>query len=275
MARTGVAAAVKVDGRIDAGGNALATANVGFDVDIRKTVHSARRSFELRVCFKSSAQRTAIIGPSGAGKSLTLQSLAGLIQPDSGRIAFGAEVLFDSAAGIDIPARQRGFGYLFQDYALFPKLNVRQNIAFGLSHGWRNPPALGGGAGGGAWGGSGKKELARDAAVDRWLHAFELVDVAAQRPSELSGGQRQRTALARALVHAPRALLLDEPFSALDPALRARTRSELDALLRRIDIPVVMITHDPQDLDWFGDNVLQLRDGVIAAVSDDEFRGPL
>ena len=250
--------------QVDLRGNVVAATRLGFDVDIRKTVHSARRSFELRVCFQSSARRTAIIGPSGAGKSLTLQALAGLIQPDSGRIAFGAELLFDRAAGIDVPARQRGFGYLFQDYALFPKLNVRQNIAFGLSRGWRNPPALGGEPGTGR-GGSNAKALARDAAVNRWLHAFELVDVAAQRPSELSGGQRQRTALARALVHAPRALLLDEPFSALDPALRARMRNELDALLRRIDIPVVMITHDPQDLDWFGDNVLQLRDGVIAA----------
>ena len=237
-----------------------ATQSAGFEVDIHKTVHSARRSFELRVRFKSAARRTAIIGPSGAGKSLTLQALAGLIRPDGGRIAFGPDVLFDSAAGIDIPARQRGFGYLFQDYALFPKLNVRQNIAFGLSRGWLNPPALGGN-------GTGHDQArARDAAVDHWLHAFELVNVAAQRPSELSGGQRQRTALARALVHAPRALLLDEPFSALDPALRARMRSELDALLRRIDIPVVMITHDPQDLDWFGDNVLHLRDGVISAI---------
>ena len=237
---------------------------VGFDVDIHKTVHSARRSFELRVRFQTRAQRTAIIGPSGAGKSLTLQALAGLIQPDGGRIAFASDVLFDAAAAIDIPARQRGFGYLFQDYALFPKLNVRQNIAFGLSSGWLNPPALGGNGGGS------EKTRARDAAVDRWLHAFELVDVAAQRPSELSGGQRQRTALARALVHAPRALLLDEPFSALDPALRARMRSELDALLLRIDIPVVMITHDPQDLDWFGANVLQLRDGVIGVAGEHE-----
>jgi len=100
--------------------------------------------------------------------------------------------------------------------------------------------------------------------VERWLRAFELVEVAAQRPDELSGGQRQRTALARALVHSPRALLLDEPFSALDPALRLRMRKELDELLNRIDIPVVMITHDPEDLEWFGDEALYLRDGQIS-----------
>ncbi|MDP3821411.1 MAG: ATP-binding cassette domain-containing protein [Burkholderiales bacterium] len=217
-----------------------------FDVDITKTVRSERRSFELRVRFTTDTRRTVIYGPSGAGKSLTLQALAGLLTPDAGRITFGDDTLFDAATGIDIPARRRGFGYLFQDYALFPKLNVRQNIAFGLSHGLRNPSAK-----------------VDHEAVERWLHAFELVDVASQRPDELSGGQRQRTALARALVHSPRALLLDEPFSALDPELRERMRAELDELLARIDVPVLMITHDPQDLEWFGDAALYLRDGMI------------
>ena len=219
---------------------------MSFEVDIDKTVRSAQRRFELRVRFTTQARRSVIFGPSGAGKSLTLQALAGLMKPDRGRIAFGTEVLFDSAVGIDIPARRRGFGYLFQDYALFPRLNVRQNIAFGLSAGLLNPSAQVGGE-----------------AVERWLRAFELLDVAAQRPAELSGGQRQRTALARALVNSPRALLLDEPFSALDPALRERMRTELDELLRRIDIPVLMITHDPADLDWFGEEALSLRDGMM------------
>ena len=219
---------------------------MSFEVDIGKTMRSAQRSFELRVRFTTHARRSVIYGPSGAGKSLTLQALAGLMTPDRGRIAFGSEVLFDSQAGIDIPARRRGFGYLFQDYALFPRLNVRQNIAFGLSRGLRNPPA----------------DVGAEA-VEHWLRAFELLDVAAQRPAELSGGQRQRTALARALVNSPRALLLDEPFSALDPALRERMRTELDELLRRIDIPVLMITHDPDDLDWFGDEALYLRDGMM------------
>jgi molybdate transport system ATP-binding protein len=224
---------------------------MSFDVDIVKTVRSERRSFELRVRFCTQARRSVIFGPSGAGKSLTLQVIAGLLRPDSGSVGFDADVLFDSVAGIDVPARMRNFGYLFQDYALFPKLNVRQNIAFGLQSGLLNPSARVGGE-----------------AVEQWLRAFELVDVASQRPDELSGGQRQRTALARALVHSPRALLLDEPFSALDPALRQRTRQELDELLRRIDIPVVMITHDPEDLEWFGDEALYLLDGRIAEPPD-------
>ena len=219
---------------------------MSFDVDIDKTVRGDQRSFRLRVRFRASARRSVIFGPSGAGKSLTLQALAGLLTPDAGRIAFDGETLFDKAAGIDVPARARGFGYLFQDYALFPKLNVRQNIAFGLNTGLRNP-----------------SPRVRDDAVERWLDAFELGEVASQRPAELSGGQRQRTALARALVHGPRALLLDEPFSALDPALRDRMRAELDELLQRIDIPVVMITHDPEDVAWFGDEALYLHDGAI------------
>ncbi len=219
---------------------------MGFEVDIHMNVRSERRSFELRVQFTTNARRTVIFGPSGAGKSLTLQAMAGLLKPDSGRIGFAGEVLFDGALGVNIPARQRGFGYLFQDYALVPRLNVRQNIAFGLARGLRNPAAS-----------------VHNSDVDRWLRAFELVDVAAQRPSELSGGQRQRTALARALVHAPRALLLDEPFAALDPELRQRVRSELDELLQGIGIPIVMITHDPEDLAWFGDESHCIREGVI------------
>jgi molybdate transport system ATP-binding protein len=220
---------------------------MSFGVDIQKTVHSERRSFELQVRFRTRARRSVLYGPSGAGKSLTLQAIAGLLTPDAGVIDFGGDLLFDAAARTVVPARLRRFGYLFQDYALFPKLNVRQNIAFGLQPGLRNPSAQAGGE-----------------AVTRWLNAFELDTVASQRPHELSGGQRQRTALARALVNSPRALLLDEPFSALDPDLRQRMRRELDGLLARIDIPVLMITHDPEDLAWFGDESFHLRDGRIA-----------
>lgn len=217
-----------------------------FSVDIAKSVGGTRRRFELKVAFETTALRTVIYGPSGAGKSLTLQALAGLLAPDRGHIQFGGETLFDSNQRINLPARSRRFGYLFQDYALFPGLNVRQNVAFGLSRGLRNPPRDAGGE-----------------AVERWLDALELREVALQRPGELSGGQRQRAALARALVNDPRALLLDEPFSALDPELRQRTRSELDRLLTRIGIPVVMITHDPEDIGWFGERTLYLRDGGI------------
>jgi molybdate transport system ATP-binding protein len=220
---------------------------MSFDVQIRKRVSSAGRSFELDLRFKTEARRTVIYGPSGAGKSLTLLAIAGLLTPDSGRIQFKGTTLFDASAGINVAAKARGFGYLFQDYALFPHLNVRQNIAFGLQRGVLNP----------------SRQVAGEA-VERCLRAFELDEVAAQRPQQLSGGQRQRTALARALVNEPRALLLDEPFSALDPELRERMRDELQTLLDRIDIPMLMITHDPEDLTRFGEARLQLRDGVIS-----------
>jgi len=221
---------------------------MSFDVDFKKQVTSdGGRSFELAIRFRTEARRTVIYGPSGAGKSLTLQAIAGLLKPDEGTIRCDGQALFDSAARIDVPARERGLGYLFQDYALFPHLNVRQNIGFGLRRGWLNPSRRRGAE-----------------AVDRWLQAFELEAVAGQRPHQLSGGQRQRVALARALVNEPRALLLDEPFSALDPALRTRMRDELDALLARIAIPMLMITHDPEDLTRFGERQLLLQDGRIA-----------
>ena len=217
-----------------------------FDVDIATRVGGARRTFALAVRFRTAARRTVVYGPSGAGKSLTLQAIAGLITPERGRIAFGDDVLLDTERAIDVPARERRFGFLFQDHALFPKLDVRQNIAFGLTTGWRNP-----------------RHGAHAAEVDRLLRAFELEAVAAQRPNELSGGQRQRTALARALAAKPRALLLDEPFSALDPELRQRTRREVDAMLRAFDIPIVMITHDPADIAAFADETFHIRDGAI------------
>jgi len=223
---------------------------MSFDVQIRKRVSngSGGRGFELNIAFNTAHRCTVIFGPSGAGKSLTLQAMAGLLKPDSGRIVFKGQTLFDADAGVNVPARARRFGYVFQDYALFPHLNVRQNIAFGLQRGLFNPSAKADGD-----------------AVRRWLQAFELTDVAAQQPHQLSGGQRQRTALARALVNDPQALLLDEPFSALDPALRERMRDELHRLLDRIAIPMLMITHDPDDLVRFGDARLLLQDGLISA----------
>ena len=175
-----------------------------------------------------------------------LKAIAGLTRPDAGRIELSGRVLFDRAAGIDISPQRRKVGYLFQDYALFPHLNVRQNIAFGLQRGWRNPPRRG-----------------DSDAVAYWLQAFELDAVAQQLPEQLSGGQRQRVALARALVAEPAALLLDEPFAALDPALRVRMRAELDALQRRLDIPMLLITHDPEDAAMFGGQVLTMADGAI------------
>jgi molybdate transport system ATP-binding protein len=221
-------------------------------LDIAKTLRAGARSFTLKARLRSDSRRIVIYGASGAGKSLLLKAVAGLVTPDTGSIRLAGRQLFDSAARVDVPLRERRIGYLFQDYALFPHLNVRQNIVFGLKRGWFNPG-----------------RNAPDDKLDCWLKAFELGMVAHQYPSQLSGGQRQRVALARALIADPAALLLDEPFAALDPALRVRMRAELDALQRRLDIPMLLITHDPEDARVFGGHVLTMADGAILEESRD------
>lgn len=215
-------------------------------VTIRKHIVTADRQFALDIDFDSDSRRIAMFGPSGAGKSLTLRAIAGLLAPDSGRIVLNGRALFDSETGVDVRPQERRVAYLFQDYALFPHLTVAQNIAFGLSRGWRNPA---------------RRALPPEAA--RWVDAFGLREIVNQYPSQISGGQKQRVALARALVAQPDIVLLDEPFSALDPALRTRMRAELRALQESLDVPMVVISHDPKDVEVLGDHVLEIRDGRI------------
>jgi molybdate transport system ATP-binding protein len=216
------------------------------DLDIRKKLSAGSQTFRLDVRLQTSSRRVVLLGPSGSGKSLTLKAIAGLLRPDEGHIRLAGRALFDAAERIDLRPQQRQLAYVFQDYALFPHLTVRQNIAFPLAGGWRNP---------------GRAQ--RHAQAEHWCEAFQLGLVADQYPHELSGGQKQRTALARALVTQPQALLLDEPFAALDPALRALMRNELKALQQRLQVPMILITHDSQDAEVFGDHVLDMRDGRI------------
>ena len=223
------------------------------DLDIRATLRSGKRSFDLHVQCTSASQRIAVYGPSGAGKSMMLKAIAGLFTPDAGHIRLNGRTLFDSTAGINLAPQQRNVAYLFQDYALFPHLTVRQNVGFGLARGWFNPRV--------------REKLAK---VDHWLGAFGLQELAHQYPDELSGGQRQRVALARALVAEPAALLLDEPFAALDPALRVSMRLELSQWQQRLGVPMILITHDPEDARILGEHVLYLRDGRIDTVADNQ-----
>ncbi|MFJ4288505.1 ATP-binding cassette domain-containing protein [Cupriavidus sp. NPDC089707] len=219
---------------------------MGMHVSIRKQMVSADRQFALDIDFDSASRRIALFGPSGAGKSLTLRAIAGLLAPDSGRIVLNGRTLFDSEAGIDVRPQQRRVAYLFQEYALFPHLTVGQNIAFGLARGWRNP-----------------RRGAIPPEARRWIDAFGLDEIVGNYPAEISGGQKQRVALARALVAQPDIVLLDEPFSALDPALRARMRAELRTLQASLEVPMLVISHDPADVEALGDHVLEIREGRI------------
>lgn len=216
------------------------------ELDLRARVGDARRRFALDIRLRSDAPFVALYGPSGAGKSLTLAAVAGLLTPDDGRIALDGRVLFDSAAGIDLPARSRGVGYVPQDYALFPHLSVRQNVAFGLTS-WRQR----------------RPDVAAAARVQALLESFGLSPLADSRPAALSGGQRQRVALARALACEPRALLLDEPFAALHPMLRRELRDELREVRRRWAIPALMITHDVEDVLALADVAFLIDGGRV------------
>ena len=215
-------------------------------VDIERVLRSPERAFHLRACFTVSEDMAVLYGPSGAGKSVTLQAIAGLLRPDKGSIRFGATTLFDSAAAIDVPARRRGIGFVFQDYALFPHRTVYQTVAAPLV------PLRGN-----------RLSAAQRTRVEELLDAFELTPVAHSFPSQISGGQRQRTALARALAAGPRLLLLDEPFNALDTGLRARMRREVMQVWERFRVPILLITHDDADVAAFGRQVIRIEDGRI------------
>ena len=220
------------------------------DVDLRLAVRDGARRFALDMRFASEAPVVALYGPSGAGKSLTLQAIAGLLRAEAGHVRIGGRTLFDRAAGVDLPPAARGVGYLFQQYALFPHLSVRQNIAFGLTS-WRR--AL---------------SQADAARVEGLLDAFGLSAMARSRPAALSGGQQQRVALARALACEPTLLLLDEPFAALNPALRCQLREELATVRRRYGVPMVLITHDIDDVLALADRAFVVDDGQVVREVD-------
>ncbi|HMM50836.1 MAG TPA: ATP-binding cassette domain-containing protein [Burkholderiaceae bacterium] len=217
-----------------------------WDIALRKLLRHRDASFELDVRFASDAPRLVLFGPSGAGKTLTLKMIAGIVAPDVAHVRVAGRLLHDTASRTWLSPQQRRLGYLFQDYALFPHLSVRQNIAFGRRSGWFNPG-----------------RASTDEAVERWITAFRLEPVADHHPHQISGGQRQRTALARALVNEPSALLLDEPFAALDMGLRERLRSELSELQAELQLPLLLITHDLDDVRALDAEVVHLQRGRV------------
>jgi ABC-type sulfate/molybdate transport systems ATPase subunit len=212
---------------------------------LRFDVRRRLREFTLVAAAEIPAGVTLLEGPSGGGKTTLLRLIAGLIPPDGGRIALGERVLADTATRTFVPPDARNVALVFQEYALFPHLDVASNVEFGLRA--RRVPAP-----------------ERAARVRRTLDRFEIAALARARVTELSGGQRQRVALARALVVEPAALLLDEPLAALDPSTRDRVRGELAAILAGIDVPTIFVSHDPSDREPFGARTLHLERGELA-----------
>lgn len=193
----------------------------------------------------------ALLGPSGSGKTTTLRLLAGFERADSG------QVIVDGQDVTSVTPVDRRFGMVFQHYALFPHLNVGANVAFGLES-------------------LGTPKPERDARVTEALALVDLAGFESRAVSELSGGQQQRVALARALAPEPRILLLDEPLSNLDPALRERTRRELRDLIHRVDITTVLVTHEQEEAFDLGDRIALLRAGQLQQVGspDDLYDQP-
>jgi molybdate transport system ATP-binding protein len=184
-----------------------------------------------------------LFGPSGVGKTLTLLALAGLLDVRAGHIRLGDETLFDAARGVCVPAHRRRVGYVPQGQALFPFLDVAENVAFGLPRG--------------------QAGVARARAL---IDELEISHLASAHPTALSGGERQRVALARALAVEPRLLLLDEPFASVDEEGRASLRGVVAEVVRRRGIPAVLVTHDASEAQAMGDHMVRFARGrTIAA----------
>lgn len=218
-------------------------------IDIEKKLFSKGSSFSLRVAFCTEDDPVVLFGHSGSGKTLTLQAIAGLMKPDSGKIVIGNQVFFDSEKKINLPARKRNIGYVFQDYAIFPHLTVEENVGFGLKKMWQP-----------------RHNSEARLMVEKILEVFELRHISNSLPRDLSGGQRQRVALARALVVKPGLLLLDEPFSALDALLRAKMRQELLEVQSQFQIPVIVITHDPEDVNTLAKTLVVYKSGEVHSI---------
>lgn len=199
-------------------------------------------NFSLNVKFSIPPGVTMLFGASGAGKTTLLRCVAGLIPPDSGQIKIGDATLFDSDARVDLPARERKVGFLFQNLALFPHLNVAKNIEYGLD---------------------GLDRAAARQRTENILESFRISSVRNRKPSEISGGERQRVALARALVTDPRVLMLDEPLSALDYPTQSQIIDDLRAWNAARHIPILYVTHSQREVFALGERVISLANGKV------------
>lgn len=214
-------------------------------VDIKKNLPG----FTLNVQFEAGLDTLGLLGASGSGKSMTLRCIAGLEKPDKGRIALNRRVLFDSEKGINIPCRKRKIGFLFQNYALFPNMTVEENIGFALED-------------------LDKKQ--RNSIVRQKIEMVKLEGLERRYPFQLSGGQQQRVGLARALTIEPEALLLDEPFSALDDHLRSHMVMQLMDTLSNYHGATLFVTHNMEEAYRICNKLVVLTDGRVEAQGDKE-----
>ena len=221
--------------------------NVSARGSLQVEVERRLENFTLNVAIETAAGSAGLLGPSGSGKSMTLRMIAGVSTPDRGRITLNGRILFDSAAGTNLPPARRRIGMVFQDYALFPHLTVAENVGFGLA---------------------GLTRDERRTRIGRQLEAMHIEELANRLPREISGGQRQRVAIARCMALDPDALLLDEPFAALDPHLRRQTEEQLRETLAHFNGAVLFVTHDMEEAFRFCTDLLVLDHGRVIA------RGP-
>jgi molybdate transport system ATP-binding protein len=217
------------------------TAGAQLSVAIRKS-HGA--DFTLDIAFTVPDGITILFGASGSGKSTLLNCIAGLATPENGRIALGDRVLFDAASRINVPVAGRRIGYLFQDLALFPHMSIRRNIAYGLDAMTR---------------------AARAERIEAIAESFKIAQLMERKPAELSGGERQRAALARSLVTAPAALLLDEPLAALDQVVKSAIIDDLREWNEAHRIPIIYVTHAAQEAYALGARMIVVEGGRMIA----------
>ena len=210
---------------------------MSLEVRIRRTL----RDFSLETAFTTSDGVLGILGASGCGKSMTLRCIAGVETPDEGRIVLNGRVLFDSAAGINLPPQRRRVGYLFQNYALFPNMTVEKNIGIGLRE---------------------KKETKKKI-VASLIEEYHLEGLEKRRPAELSGGQQQRTALARMMACMPEIILMDEPYSAMDESLKREMQREMSVFLKRYKGNLIFVSHSREEVYRFGREIAVIHDGKV------------
>lgn len=210
------------------------------EINIQKLLRTADGNLTLKVDKKiDHGDFLTLFGKSGSGKTTLLRIIAGLETPDNGRVVVDGEVWFDSDKKINLTPQKRGVGFVFQDYALFPNMSVRQNLTYALKN---------------------SKEIKR---VDEILDVMEIVQLAALMPHQLSGGQKQRVALARALISSPKLLLLDEPLSALDSVMRLKLQEELIVVHKKFNITSILVSHDIGEVFKLSNRVLIINGGTI------------